>query len=91
MMRFTELRDTIQTLHGLRAEYGRDEPFEIQAVCVDRFGLDGFRAQAEIGVTDAVTVPWMFYGAGFDAPLKAKQDGIRRFADDIIQRFEEAA
>jgi probable F420-dependent oxidoreductase len=90
MMRFEELRETVQTLRRLREEYGRaEEPFEVQAVCVDRFGLDGYRAQAEIGVTDAVTVPWMFYGAGFDAPLQAKQDGIRRFAEDVIDRFRE--
>jgi alkanesulfonate monooxygenase SsuD/methylene tetrahydromethanopterin reductase-like flavin-dependent oxidoreductase (luciferase family) len=88
MMRFDRLRTVIGRLTELRAEYGRsDEPFEIQAVCVDRFGLDGFRQQAEAGVTDAIVVPWMFYGAGFDADPATKIDGIRRFADDVITQM----
>jgi probable F420-dependent oxidoreductase len=85
MMRFDELREVIGKLAALRAELGRgSEPFEIQAVCVDRFGLDGYRRQAEIGVTDAVVVPWVFDGIGFDGDLSAKQDSMRRFADEVI-------
>ncbi|NIJ13312.1 putative F420-dependent oxidoreductase [Saccharomonospora amisosensis] len=89
MMTFEELRSTIQTLHQLREEYGKQrEPFEIQAVCVDQFGLDGYRRQAEIGVTDVITVPWVFEGLGFDAPIEKKKDAIRRFADENIAKFE---
>jgi probable F420-dependent oxidoreductase len=85
MMTFDELRDTIERLHKLRDEYGRaDVPFEIQAVCLDRFGPDGYRAQAEIGVTDAIVVPWLFYGVPFDGELTAKRDAMKRFADEII-------
>jgi len=88
MMRFDELRTVIDRLAALRAEYGRaDQPFEIQAVCIDRFGLDGFRQQADIGVTDAIVVPWRFYGTGFDGDLAAKRDGIRRFADEVIAKL----
>jgi probable F420-dependent oxidoreductase len=85
MMRFTELRDTIARLSALRETYGRaGTPFEIQAVCVNRFGLDGYRQQADAGVTDAITMPWALYGAGLDADLPAKRDAMRRFADEII-------
>jgi alkanesulfonate monooxygenase SsuD/methylene tetrahydromethanopterin reductase-like flavin-dependent oxidoreductase (luciferase family) len=88
MMKFDDLVATKKRLDELLAERGRaGEPFEIQAVCIDRFGLDGYRVQAEAGVTDAIVVPWLFYGAGFDAPLAAKQDGIRRFADEIINQL----
>ncbi len=88
MITFDELRGTIELLGKLRTEYGRSaEPFEIQAVCVDRLGLDGYRAQADIGVTDVITVPWVFYGVGFDGPLSAKCDGIKRFADEVIGRM----
>ncbi|MFC4000282.1 TIGR03619 family F420-dependent LLM class oxidoreductase [Prauserella oleivorans] len=88
MMKFDDLRDTIQRLHRLRAEYGRaDVPFEIQAVCIDRFGLDGYRQQAEAGVTDVITVPWTFDGLGFDAPLERKKDSIKKFAAEIIEQF----
>ena len=29
-------------------------------------------------------MPWLFYGAGFDADLNTKRDGLRRFADEVI-------
>jgi probable F420-dependent oxidoreductase len=88
MIKFDDLRTVIDKLAVLRAEYERaDEPYEIQAVCIDRYGLDGYRQQAEIGVTDAIVVPWLFYGVGFDGALAAKKDGLRRFADEVISRM----
>lgn len=88
MMKLSELRETADRLNELRAAYDRaDEPFEIQAVCVDRFGLDGYQEQAEAGVTDAITIPWMLDGHGFDAPIEAKKDSIRKFGAEIIDRF----
>jgi probable F420-dependent oxidoreductase len=88
MMRFDQLRATIARLAELRVEQGRgDAAFEIQAVCVDRFGVGGYRQQAEAGVTDAIVVPWLLYGAGFDAALQSKKDSLRRFADEVIARL----
>jgi probable F420-dependent oxidoreductase len=87
MITFEELGTVIERLGTLRAEYGRTGPFEIQAVCVDRFGVDGYRAQADLGVTDAIVVPWVFYGVGLDGPLEAKKDGMKRFADEIMGRI----
>jgi len=87
MIKIDELRTVIARLGELRAEYGRtDEPFEIQAVCVNRFGLDGYREQAEAGVTDAITVPWLFDGLAYDSDLSAKQDSIKRFAENIVEK-----
>lgn len=92
MMTFDELRSVIERLHTLRSEAGRaEEPFEIQAACVDSFGLDGYRRQAEIGVTEVVTVPWVLDGVGFDSAVEQKKDAIRRFADEIIGRFDETS
>ncbi|WP_020525603.1 TIGR03619 family F420-dependent LLM class oxidoreductase [Catelliglobosispora koreensis] len=89
MMKFRDLTATIARLGELREEYGRSHlPFEIQAVCIDRFGVDGYKQQAEAGVTDAIVVPWLFYGAGFDADVQVKKDGLRRFADEIISKME---
>jgi probable F420-dependent oxidoreductase len=85
MIKFDDLEQVISRLGELRAEYDRaDVPFEIQAVCIDRFGLDGYRQQADIGVTDVLTAPWVFYGVGMDGPLEAKKDGLKRFADEIM-------
>lgn len=86
MMKFTDLVETKRKLDELRAEYDRaDLPFEIQAVCIDRFGKDGYAEMAEGGITDAIVVPWIFDGLGFDAPLEAKQDSLRKFADQYIK------
>jgi len=88
MMKLDELDRTIKRLQQLRAECGRaDEPFEHQAVCVDRFGLEGYQEQAAVGVTDAIVVPWAFDGVGFDGELPAKLDSLERFADDVLDRM----
>ncbi|MFD9892664.1 TIGR03619 family F420-dependent LLM class oxidoreductase [Amycolatopsis sp. NPDC059027] len=88
MMKFDDLRDTIARLRELLAERGRaEEPFEYQAVCIDRFGLDGYREQASIGVTDVITMPWVFEGVGFDADIEPKLAAIRKFGEDIIAKF----
>jgi probable F420-dependent oxidoreductase len=85
MMKLEDLKSTMARLDELRAEYGRaDEPFEIQAVCIDRFGKAGYEEMAEAGITDAITVPWIFDGLGFDSPLEAKQESLRKFAAENI-------
>lgn len=85
MMTGTQLAETIGRLRALLAEYDRaDVPFEYQAVCIDKFGVDGHHELAEAGVTDNIVIPWMLDGLGFDAPLAAKQDSLKRFADTYI-------
>jgi probable F420-dependent oxidoreductase len=87
MIKFDDLVATKKRLDELLAERDRSEdPFEIQAVCIDRFGVDGYREQFDAGVTDIIVVPWLFYGVGFDGGLQAKKDGIRRFADEVMGR-----
>jgi probable F420-dependent oxidoreductase len=85
MMTCDQLRNTIAGINTLRAGYGRsDQPFEFQAVCVDKFGVDGHRQLAEIGVTDNIVIPWVLDGLGFDTPLDKKRDSLKRFADTYI-------
>lgn len=91
MIKYDDLVEVITRLRELRAEYGRsDEPFEIQAVCVDRFGSSGYAELADAGVTDIIVVPWIFDGHGFDSPLEAKQESLRKFADKYIHRKDAA-
>jgi probable F420-dependent oxidoreductase len=52
---------------------------------IDRFGRSGYEQLAEAGVTDTIVVPWIFDGLGFDAELGAKQDSLRRFAEQYIE------
>lgn len=85
MMTCAQLAETIGILKKLLTDNGRaDAPFEYQAVCIDKFGVDGHRELAAAGVTDNIVIPWVFDGLGFDAPLAAKQDCMKRFAETYI-------
>lgn len=85
MMTGAQLAETIGKLKALLAEQGRAEvPFEYQAVCIDKFGVDGHRELAAAGVTDNIVIPWIFDGLGFDAPLDKKQDSLKRYAETYI-------
>ena len=82
---FREVHGAI--LDALRSAGRPTEGFEFQIAPTDRFGLDGYRELAEAGVTDVVTVPWMFYGVPWDGPLEDKLYGIRRFAKEVIDAW----
>ena len=85
MMTCAELAETIGKIDALRAENDRaDVPFEYQAVCIDKFGVDGHREFADVGVTDNIIIPWMFDGLGTDASIDQKKDSLKRFADTYI-------
>lgn len=62
------------------------EPFGICAALRDVVDLDGYRAMEERGVTELITVPWLFYGDQGQS-CEAKCDGIRRFGDEVLARF----
>lgn len=85
MMTGDQLAETVGKLNALRAQFGRaGEPFEFQAVCIDKFGVDGHRELAAAGITDNIVIPWVFDGLAFDAPLEQKKDSLKRFADTYI-------
>jgi len=77
-------------LDALRAENGRgDLPFSMVASVTDAVVADDFRRAEEAGVTDILTMPWVYY-AGFDASLDQKIDGMTRFAEEVIAPLTEA-
>jgi probable F420-dependent oxidoreductase len=85
MLTCDQLAEIIGKLKGLLAEHDRaDVPFEFQAVCIDKFDVDGHRELAEAGVTDNIVIPWIFDGHGFDAPIEKKKDSLKRYADTYI-------
>lgn len=70
-----------------RATLGRsDEPFALVGSPNDAIDADGFRRAGEVGVTDVLTMPWVFY-SGFTDVLDEKIEGIYRFADDVLSQF----
>jgi probable F420-dependent oxidoreductase len=84
---FEELKELLGKLQKLRKEYGTDgKPFEIVVACTDVFDVDGYRRVADLGATSYTTVPWMMYGADPNS-LQEKQDGLKRFADEVISKF----
>jgi probable F420-dependent oxidoreductase len=82
-----DITAAIVDLNRYRAEYGRtDVPFEINALCIDAFDLDGYRRLADAGVTELQAVPWYFYG-GDPNELQVQVDSLARFADEVITQF----
>ena len=85
-----QLTTTLARLRELRQEYGRaDVPFEIHAISMDSFSVDGVRRLADQGVTHTM--------GGFSAanpyscdpdtePLQAKLDALRTYADNVMAR-----
>ena len=70
-------------LDALRADAGRTGDFDVIVSLSDAVTADQFRRAEEVGVTDVLTMPWVYHG-GFDLPLDQKLDGMRRFADEVV-------
>jgi probable F420-dependent oxidoreductase len=82
-----EIAACIAQVRAHRQELGRaHEPFDVMASASDAFDLDGYRRLADSGVTHVLTLPWIFYH-GDTKDLAKKKDGLRRFAEDVIQKF----
>jgi len=85
-----ELRRILGRIRAHRQELCRgDEPLTIVAACRDAVDLDGYRRLADLGVTHLQTMPWLLYGLRGER-LEEKQEGLRRFADDVIARWGSA-
>ncbi len=65
-----------------------DRPFSYIGSPADAFDVDGYRRVAEAGITDILTMPWVFY-SGFTDDLDQKVEGTYRFADDILSEVGE--
>ena len=77
----------IEKLNGYRREYGREgEPFDIMATPNDAYDIEGYRRLEELGITHLMTMPWMFY-FGDTKKLEEKEEGVKRFAEDIIRKM----
>ena len=73
-----------------RYREGSDLAGEAFGMCVaskDAHDLPGYRRMAELGVTELITVPWLFYGAE-ESSCSEKCDGIRRFGEDVISNLK---
>lgn len=83
-----EIIESIERINNWRREYGREnEPFEVMATPSDAWDIDGYKRLQDAGVSHILTMPWPFYH-GESEQLEHKIDGIKRYADDIIARFD---
>lgn len=82
LMSTDEAAAHVARIDELRREAGRTGPFDVIVSLSDAVTVDQFRRAEEVGVTDVLTMPWVYYG-GFDQPLDQKLDGIARFAEEV--------
>jgi alkanesulfonate monooxygenase SsuD/methylene tetrahydromethanopterin reductase-like flavin-dependent oxidoreductase (luciferase family) len=77
----------IGRLHELRRLEGRDrEPFEIHAISLGAYKVDGVKRLEDLGVTDVIVGFRYPYTRELDRePLQRKIDALRRYADTVIQ------
>jgi len=73
-----------QRLHELRAEIGRDSKPAVVVALNDALVPEDFAKAEAGGVTDVMTMPWLYY-SGFRATLAQKIEGMERFAQDVVQ------
>lgn len=82
-----EILGCIAKAKRFRAELGREGiPFDVMASASDAVDLDGYRRLGAAGVTHILTMPWVFTH-GLTPDLDKKLDGLRRFADDVLQKY----
>ncbi len=82
-----EIINSIALIKQYRQQYGRDKlPFDVMATPNDAFSIDAYKRLEDAGVTHILTQPWPFYHGETD-DIDNKIDGVRRFADDIIDKM----
>jgi hypothetical protein len=80
-----ELVELVTRLGGHLAEAGKapGPDFEVNALAVDVFDVDGFRRLEDAGVTECQVLPWYFYGGDPNA-LDVQLDSLPRFAESVV-------
>ena len=82
-----EILECIGRVRIYRRELGRSESFAVMASAKDATDVDGYRRLGEGGVTHVLTMPWVFY-YGLTEDITKKIDGIKKFADDVIEKMD---
>jgi hypothetical protein len=71
-------------LAEVRAGIGAEADFSVYVALTDAFLPEHFARAEKGGVTDCMTMPWMYY-SGRDATVEQKLEGMERFAEDVIR------
>ncbi|MBS1846929.1 MAG: TIGR03619 family F420-dependent LLM class oxidoreductase [Actinobacteria bacterium] len=79
-----DIAELVTRLHRALDATGRDpNGFEVKLTPLVRDTADAMGEVLDAGVTDIITVPWMYAGFG-PQPLEAKVESVERFATDVI-------
>ncbi len=81
-----EIIESVAKIRSWRQDAGAQGPFDVMASASDVHGVDGYRRLEDAGISHILTMPWAFYH-GLTDDLAKKQDGIQRFADDVLSAF----
>ncbi len=84
-----DLEHMLGRLNELRREYGRDrERFEIHAISLDAYSVDGIHRLEDLGVTDVIVGFRNVYQEKTDSQtLTQKIDAQRRYANDVMAKL----
>jgi probable F420-dependent oxidoreductase len=77
---FETLPVNLKRIAAMRAEAGRDQPFQVSLSCHEPLGADVLRRYADLGVGRVILVPWTNPRESIDA--------IRRFGDEVLPLLE---
>jgi len=85
-----DLGQLINELRSLRIEFGRDRlPFEIHAISLDAYTVDGIHHLEDLGVTDVIVgFRNPYYEAIDSQTLDQKLELLRRYADTVIAKVK---
>jgi probable F420-dependent oxidoreductase len=86
MYRTDEAIGWAQRLQQVRREQdpaGHEDEFAVIVALTDAFLPEHFERAEDGGVTDCMTMPWLYY-YGADATLAQKLAGLEKFADEVI-------
>ena len=82
----TEILECVEKVRAYRRDFGRSEDFDVVASASDAHDIDGYRKLEEGGVSHVLTMPWVFYH-GVTADLEEKVDGVKRYAEDVLEKM----
>ena len=85
-----EVKETAESIQALRRGTEREgQPLGLCVAARDCLRLSQYQEAAAMGVSELVTVPWLFYGDDHQS-LEQKCEGIQRFGEEVLLPVETA-
>ncbi|AEF39384.1 TIGR03619 family F420-dependent LLM class oxidoreductase [Hoyosella subflava] len=82
-----ELDHLLKKIQEFREREGKQGPFEIHAISLDAYTVDGIKRLEDKGITDVIVGFRIPYVTGPDTePLQKKIDNLNRYADSVIAK-----